>query len=170
MQILKSGDSDTHDEIVLRLLGVGRAGRPEFALVNRVTYRVPEAPAGLRRFTIPGEADEDGFVYDRATMPLIARALIDRDLLDSAALAHDYALRRKQSATVTRHDCDKLFRAVACRTRFIKRHQVQWSYAAVRLNSVWQDTRTRLGLRPRASMRDERLQHKTWNDDWTPPC
>ena len=127
--------SSAYTVIVHRLLGCagadGRARPCTVALVEDVDFHVPRAPNGLRAFTVPA-----GFVYDRATMPLAARALVDRDRLDPAALAHDFALSVRYDWSIRRLDCDRLFLAVARATPGLSRWRALAAYLAVRAFSI----------------------------------
>lgn len=158
MQVTYSGDSDAHTPISLLLLGpqvddYGRTRGPLFRVLEDVEYTVDEAPAGLRRFTVPGGSEKVGFRYDRATMPLITRAFIDRDMLDSAALAHDFALKCLLGPDVTRKDCDLLFLEVARLTEYLSKEDRQLAYYAVRLNSIWQDLKKAVGMKADTTQR-----------------
>ena len=146
MQVIYSGDSDTHSPISLLLLGAMKGEGPRFRVLSDVVYTVPTAPAGLREFTVPGGDEGVGFEYDRATMPPITRAIVDRDMLDSAALAHDFALERLLSDQVSRKDCDLLFRAVANATPYLSDTERTLSYWAVRLGSLWAGLKRAVGL------------------------
>ena len=127
--------SPLHTVIVHRLLGCAAPdGSPSpctVELVQAVDFRVPSAPRRLRAFVVPA-----GFRYDRATMPLAARALVDRDRLDPAALAHDWALSVRYDWALSRRDCDRLFLNVALLTPGLSRWRARLAYLAVRIASL----------------------------------
>ena len=124
--------SPLHTHIVHELLGCD-PGPCLVKLSQAVDFDVPAAPEGLRRFTVPA-----GFVYDRATMPLVVRWVVDRDKLDPAALAHDWALDVPVTrGDVSRADADRLFLAVALATPNLSRFKARLAYWGVRLASAF---------------------------------
>ena len=118
--------------IVHELLGCDD-GPCRVKLSQPVDFNVPDAPEGLRHFTVPA-----GFVYDRATVPLFVRWVVDRDKLDPAALAHDWALaERVPTGQVTRLDADRLFLTVALAEPNLSRFKARLAYWGVRLASAF---------------------------------
>ena len=88
-----------------------------------------------------------GFIYDRATVPLIVRWVVDRDKLDPAALAHDWALAEcVATGQVTRLDADRLFLVVALAEPRLSRLKAYLAYWGVRLASAFSGLSPLTGL------------------------
>ena len=122
-----------HTPVVYEALGGGR-----FRVFQDVDYDLgdePSLPEAMRRFTVPA-----GFVTDRATMPMPTRALLDRDLLDPSATAHDWWLSARRALGVARVLCDRVFLVVALRTPVLPDWKARVAHRLIRANSVYAES------------------------------
>ena len=123
----------------LRLLNLGgTSGAVRYRTLAPVQFWQfgQDLPRPLQSFMVPA-----GFVFDKATIPLTLRAVgavagLDRDHLDAAALAHDYALAHRALWAVSREACDRLFLAVALAEPHLPDWLAKAAYHAVRANSL----------------------------------
>lgn len=127
-----------HTSLHLRQVG-GEGHAVRYRTLRFVEFGVPAKyglPPQLEQFVV-----SEGFVFDKATMPRVARVAgsvvgLDRDHLDAASLAHDWALANRARLGVSRRDCDRLFLAVALAEPHLPDWQARAAFLAVRANSL----------------------------------
>ena len=126
-----------HGPVVTRERG-GVAGAVYCETAEPCRFYVPDPalPPALRDFTVPA-----GFRFERATVPLLLRAVgglvgFDRDHLIPAALGHDYARSKRSEWGLTDEDCDRLFRRIALAEPHLPDWQAEASHRFVRANSL----------------------------------